>query len=87
MTDDAADFGQEACGQFYPPLTNMLREHGIDDIDPQRYGFSGGWHAFSTGHEAIAYLPVPDEDIRRNVCLQTREIANDGDKTPIAQTC
>jgi hypothetical protein len=43
LTDNAAGFGQEAYGQFYLPVTNMPREHGIDAINPQRYGFSGRW--------------------------------------------
>ncbi len=41
MTDNATDFGQEAYGQFYLPLTNNLRERGIDAINPQQHGFSG----------------------------------------------
>lgn len=41
VTDNATDFGQEAYGQFYLPLTNNLSERGIDAINPQQHGFSG----------------------------------------------
>ena len=56
MTDNATDFGQEAYGQFYLPLTNKLRERGIDAINPQQHGFSGRWRVFHTGYEGIVYM-------------------------------
>ena len=62
MTDSAADFGQEAYGQFYFPLTEQLKEHGIDAINPQQHGFSGRWRTFHTGYEGIVYMLALDED-------------------------
>ena len=62
MTNNAADFGQEAYGQFYLPLTNKLRERGIDAINPQQHGFSGRWRVFHTGYEGIVYMLALDED-------------------------
>ena len=62
MTDTAGDFGQEAYGQFYFPLTEQLKEHGIDAINPQQHGFSGRWRAFHTGYEGIVYLLALDEE-------------------------
>ena len=49
MVDNTTDFGQEAYGQFYLPLTDKLRECGIDAINPQQHGFSGRWRIFHTG--------------------------------------
>ena len=62
MVDDAADVGQEAYGQFYLPLTDRLRERGIDAINPQQHGFSGRWRMFHTGYEGIVYMLALDED-------------------------
>ena len=62
MTDTAGDFGQEAYGQFYFPLTEQLKEHGIDAINPQHHGFSGRWRTFHTGHESVVYMVALDED-------------------------
>ena len=62
MTDTAGDFGQEAYGQFYLPLTEQLKEHGIDAINPQQHGFSGRWRTFHTGYEGIVYMLALDEE-------------------------
>ena len=62
MTDNATDFGQEAYGQFYLPLTNKLREHDIDAISTQQRGFSGRWRMFHTGYEGSLYVLALDED-------------------------
>lgn len=62
MVDNTADVGQEAYGQFYLPLTDRLRERGIDAINPQQHGFSGRWRMFHTGYEGIVYMLALDED-------------------------
>ena len=62
MTDSTADFDQEAYGQFFLPLTEQLREHGLDVINPQQHGFSGRWRIFHTGYEGIVYLLTLDEE-------------------------
>ena len=85
MVDNAADCGQEAYGQFYLPLTNMPRSRGIDAINPRQHGLSGRWRMFHTGYEGIVYVLALEQDIRRNVCVWTRKIANDGGKTLITQ--
>ena len=64
MADNAEDFGQEAYGQFYLPLTEKLREHGVDSINPQQHGFSGRWRTFHTGYELdFVHLGGVGEDI------------------------
>ena len=62
MTDPATDFGQVAYGQFDRPLTDKLREHGIDSIGAQHHGFSGRSRTFHTGYEGIVYLLALDEE-------------------------
>ncbi len=70
MTDTAGDFGQEAYSQFYLPLTERLRDRGIDAINPQQHGFSGRWRAFHTGYEGIVHMLVLDEDGQDSVGLR-----------------
>ena len=62
MTESATDFGQEAYGLFYFPLTEQLKEQGIDAINPQQHGFSGRWRTFHTGYEGIVYMLALDEE-------------------------
>ena len=52
MIDNAADLRQEAYGQFYLPLTNKGREHGIDAISTQCHSFDDRWKMFHTGTKA-----------------------------------
>lgn len=70
MTDSDADFGQVAYGQFYRPLTERLRERGIDAIASQQHGFSGRWRTFHTGYEGIVYLLALNEQGRDSVGLR-----------------
>ena len=70
MADNAEDFGQEAYGQFYLPLTEKLREHGVDSINPQQHGFSGRWRTFHTGYEGIVYMLALDEEGQDSVGLR-----------------
>ena len=70
MTDSAADFSQEPYGQFYRPLTEQLRERGIDAIASQQHGFRGRWRTFHTGYEGIVYLLALDEEGQDSVGLR-----------------
>ena len=70
MTATAEDFGQEAYGQFYLPLTDKLRERGISSINPQQHGFSGRWRTFHTGYEGVVYMLALDEEGQDSVGLR-----------------
>ena len=70
MANSDADLGPVAYGQFYRPLTERLRERGIDAIASQQHGFRGRWRTFHTGYEGIVYMLALDEKGQDSVGLR-----------------
>ena len=78
MTQSNENYGPAAYGNFYRPLTDRLRQRGIDSIGGGQGGFTGRWRTFHSGFDNIVYILALDDEGRDSAGLVFRDADKHG---------